>query len=145
MNPFCIITNCSEKTVIYFATQMLDLDFGISLTTLHTTYATTVLYAWLHLGPYSVQPLTDTAVRIEDNGIIQMEVLSLPARMGHFSSHLELTTDDWIFSGGLVSVMKVQMVSMSVKFLMRMEELRPSILGFTVDLSVSSTVCHICY
>ena len=57
--------------------------------------------------------------------------------MGHFSSHLELTTDDWIFSGGLVSVMKVQMVSMSVKFLMRREELRLSILGFTVDLFVS--------
>ena len=70
-----------------------------------------------------------------------MKVLSLSARMGQFSSHLELTTDDWIFNGGLVSVMKVQMVSMSVKFLMRMEELRLSILGFTVDLSVSYYHC----
>ena len=43
--------------------------------------------------------------------------------------------------GELVSIMKVQMVSMSVKFLMRMEELRLSILGFTVDLSVSYYHC----
>ena len=57
--------------------------------------------------------------------------------MGHFSSHLELTKEDWVFSGELVSVMKVQMVSMSVKFLMRMEELRLCMLGFTLDLFVS--------
>ena len=66
-----------------------------------------------------------------------MEVSSLLARLGHFSSHLELIKDDWIFSEGLISVMNRQMVSMSVKFLMRMEELRLSMLGFTVDLSVS--------
>ena len=80
-------------SIIYATTQMLDLDFGISPTTLHTTSKTTVLYAWLHLGPCSVQHPTNTAVRIEDNGIILMEVLSLPARMGHFSSHLEMTKE----------------------------------------------------
>ena len=79
--------------MIYFATQMLDLDFGISPTTLHTTYATTVLYAWLHLGPCSVQHPTNTAVRTEGSGIIQMEVLFLPARMGQFSSHLEMAKE----------------------------------------------------
>ena len=101
-----------------FDLQILDLDFVISPTTLHTTYETTVLCAWLHLDPCSVQPPTNLVVIIEDIGIIQMKVLSLPARMGHFSLHLELTTDDWIFIGGLVSIMKMQMVSMSVKFLM---------------------------
>ena len=74
--------------------QMLDLEFDISPTTLHTTSKITVLYTWLHLGPCSVQPLTNTAVRIEDSGIILMEVLYLPARMGQFSSHLELTKED---------------------------------------------------
>ena len=58
--------------------------------------------------------------------------------MGHLSSHLELTTAGWIFSVGLVSIMKVQMVSMSVKFLMLMEELRLFMLGFTLDLFVSN-------
>ena len=81
-------------TVCLSLIQMLDLEFDISPTTLHTTSKTTVLYAWLLLEPCSVQPLTDTAVRTEDNGIIQMEVLYLPARMGHFSSHLELTKED---------------------------------------------------
>ena len=108
----------TAQLYISFTTQILDLGFVNSPTTLHTTYETTVLYAWLHLGPCSVQHPTNLVVRIEDIGIIQMKVLSLPARMGHLSSHLELTTDDWIFSVGLVSVMKVQMVSMSVKFLM---------------------------
>ena len=126
---------------IFFTLQSLDLDFGISPTTLHTKYETTVLCAWLHLGPCFVQPPTNLVVRIEDIGIIQMKVLSLPASMGHFSLHLEMTTDDWIFNGELVSIMKVQMVSMTVKFLMRMEELRLSILGFTVDLSVSYYHC----
>ena len=60
---------------------MLDLDFINNPTTLHTTYETTVLCAWLFLEPCSVQPPTNTAVRIEDIGIIQMEVLSLPARL----------------------------------------------------------------
>ena len=127
--------------LIFFTTQMLELGFVVSPTTLHTTSKTTVLYAWLHLGPCSVQPPTNLVVRIEDIGIIQMKVLSLPARMGHLSSHLELTMDDWIFNGELVSIMKVQMVSMSVKFLIRMEELRLSILGFTVDHCVSSYHC----
>ena len=126
---------------IFFTSQILDLDFVNSPTTLHTKYETTVLYAWLLLEPCSVQHPTNLVVRIEDIGIIQMKVLFLPARMGQFSSHLELTPDGWIFSGELVSVMKVQMVSMSVKFLMRREELRPSILGFTVDLSVSYYHC----
>ena len=81
-------------TVYLSLIQMLDLEFDISPTTLHTTSKTTVLYAWLHLEPCSVQPLTNTAVRLEDNGIIQMEVLCLPVRMGHFSSHLELTKED---------------------------------------------------
>ena len=108
----------TAQLYISFTTQILDLGFVNSPTTLHTTYETTVLYAWLHLGPCSVQHPTNLVVRIEDIGIIQMKVLSLPARMGHLSSHLELTTAGWIFSVGLVSVMKVQMVSMSVKFLM---------------------------
>ena len=72
---------------------MLDLGFVIIPTTLHTTYETTALYTLLHLEPYSVQPPTNTAVRIEDIGIIQMEVLFLPASLGHFSSHLDLTED----------------------------------------------------
>ena len=80
-------------SIIYATTQMLDLDFVNSLTTLHTTYVTTVLYVWLHLGPCSVQPPTNTAVRTEDSGIIQMEVLFLPASLGHFSSHLEMTKE----------------------------------------------------
>ena len=75
-------------------TQMLDLGFGISPTTMHTTYETTVLYAWLLLEPCSVQHPTNTAVRTEDIGIIQMEALSLPVRMGHFSSHLDLTKEN---------------------------------------------------
>ena len=105
---------------VYLATQMLDLDFNNSPTTLHTTYETTVLYAWLLLEPCSVQHPTNTAVRIEDIGIIQMEVSSLLARLGHFSSHLELTKEDWVFSGGLVfkKLIQVLMASMSVKFLM---------------------------
>ena len=130
--------------LIFFTTQMLEFGFINSPTTLHTKYETTVLYAWLLLGPCYVQHPINIAVRIEDIGIIQMKVLSLSARMGHLSSHLELTTDDWIFSGELVSIMKVQMVSMSVKFLIRMEELRLSILGFTVDHCVSSYHCFFC-
>ena len=76
---------------MFVLTQILDLGFINSPTTLHTTYETTVLYAWLHLEPYSVQLPTNTAVKIEDSGIIQMKVLSLPASLGHFSSHLDLT------------------------------------------------------
>ena len=72
---------------------MLDLDFSISPTKLHTTYEWTVFYAWLHLEPCSVQHPTNIAVRTEDIGIIQMEVSSLLARLGHFSSHLELTKE----------------------------------------------------
>ena len=72
---------------------MLDLGFVISPTTLHTTYETTVLYAWLHLEPCSVQRPTNTAVRIEDSGVIQMKVLFLPASLGHFSSHQDLTKE----------------------------------------------------
>ena len=73
---------------------MLELGFINNPTTLHTKYETTVLYAWLHLDPYSVQPPTNIAVRIEDIGIILMEVLFLPARMERLSSHLELTEED---------------------------------------------------
>ena len=73
---------------------MLELGFIKGPTTLHTKYETTVLYAWLHLEPYSVQHPTNLAVRIEEIGIIQMKVLSLPSRMGHLSSHLELTKED---------------------------------------------------
>ena len=80
--------------LILFTTQILDLDFVISPTTLHMIYETTVLYAWLLLEPCSVQHPINTAVRIEDIGIIQMEVLFLPASLGHFSSHLELTKED---------------------------------------------------
>ena len=72
-------------TVCLSLIQMLDLEFDISPTTLHTTSKTTVLYAWLLLEPCSVQPLTDTAVRTEGSGIILMEVLYLPASLGHFS------------------------------------------------------------
>ena len=80
--------------IIYFATQMLNLDFVNILTTLPITYQRMVLCVWLHLKPCFVQPPTNLAVRIEDIGIIQIELLSLPARMGHFSSHLELTKEE---------------------------------------------------
>ena len=75
---------------------MLDLDFINSPTTLHTTYEATVLCAWLFLEPCSVQPPTNLAVRIEDIGIIQMEVLSLPARL-----HGTLLFTSWTDQGGL--------------------------------------------
>ena len=89
------VTGCAMNvSILYLPTQMLDFGFVNSPTTLHTTYETTVLYAWLCLGPCSVQPLTDTAVRTEGSGIIQIEVLFLLARLGHFSSHLELTEED---------------------------------------------------
>ena len=73
-----------------------------------------------------------------------MKVLSLPASLGHFSSHLDLTKEYYVFSEELVSVMKVQMESMTVKFLIEMEELRLSMLGFTVVLSVRWHLCVMC-
>ena len=82
------------RTLCLSLIQMLDLEFDISPTTLHTKSKTTVLYAWLHLGPCSVQHPTNTAVRTEDSGIIQMKVLFLPPRMEQFSSHLEMTKED---------------------------------------------------
>ena len=75
---------------------MLDLDFINNPTTLHTTYETTVLCAWLFFEPCSVQPPTNPAVRIEDIGIIQMEVLSLLARL-----HETLLFTSWTDQGGL--------------------------------------------
>ena len=82
-----------DMLIIYLTTQMLDLDFAISPTTLHTTYETTAMYVWLHLEPCSVQLPTNTAVRIEASGIILMRLLSQPASLGHVSSHLDLTKE----------------------------------------------------
>ena len=81
-------------SITYFTPQMLDLDFINSPTTQHSAFKTTVLYAWLLLGPYSVQPPTNSAVRIEASGVILMEVLSQSVKMGHFSSHLDLTKEN---------------------------------------------------
>ena len=83
-----------QLLIILVLTQMLDLGFINTPTTLHTTYETTALYGWLHLGSCSVQPPTKTAVRIEASGNILMEVLFLLARKGHFSSHLDFTKED---------------------------------------------------
>ena len=91
-----LFTNLARRQAVdhaCFITQILDLDFVNTPTTLHTTYETTALCAWLHLEPYSVQLPSNTAVRIEDIGIIQMKVLSLPVKMGHFSSHQDLTKE----------------------------------------------------